>query len=161
MFKATRTLSRKKIVRKRPHSSAGCIVGPYNASRQPIHQFWSKWVMVVTLMCARGSAPHVARGRKTLKRHGFLYKHGKTSKGHNFNCKVWIKNLSGQISSLTHSACSCKIIPPSAPNPPWIRLFNYLNLLFFLLSVIIFFQGDHTLSRKKWSENHLTVELDA
>ena len=26
-------------------------------------------------MCARGPAPHVARGRKTLQMHGFLYKH--------------------------------------------------------------------------------------
>ena len=32
-------------------------------------------VKVVTFMCARGPAPHVARGRKTLQMHGFLYKH--------------------------------------------------------------------------------------
>ena len=50
-FQGDHTLSRKKIVRKSPHSWAGCIVEPYNASRQPIHRFWPKWVMVVTLMC--------------------------------------------------------------------------------------------------------------
>ena len=45
-------LSRKKIVQKPPHSWVRCIVEPYNASRQPVHQFWQKWVMVVTFMCA-------------------------------------------------------------------------------------------------------------
>ena len=33
-------------------------------------------------------APHIARGRKTLQMHGFLYIHGKTLKGRNFNSKA-------------------------------------------------------------------------
>ena len=81
-FQGDHTLSRKIMPKN------GCIVAPYNASRQPIHQFWSKWVMVATLLCARDPAPHVARGRETLQIHGFLYKHGKTSKGRNFNSKI-------------------------------------------------------------------------
>ena len=56
------------MVRKPPHS---CIVEPYNASGQPVRQFWQKWVMVVNFVSARGRAPHVARGRKTLQMHGF------------------------------------------------------------------------------------------
>ena len=39
LFQVDHTLSRKKIVQKPPHSQAGYIVEPYNASRQPIHQF--------------------------------------------------------------------------------------------------------------------------
>ena len=74
-FKATRTLSRKKIAQKPPHNRAGCIVEPYNASRQPKFQFCQKLVKVVTFMFARGPAPHVARGRKHCKRMASLYKH--------------------------------------------------------------------------------------
>ena len=55
--------------------------------------------MVVTFMCARVPAPHKARGRKTLQMHSFLYKHGKTSRDHNFNSKVWVKIPLRQISS--------------------------------------------------------------
>ena len=64
--------------------------------------------MVVTLMCARGPTPHVERGRKTLRLHGFLYKHmGKLQRAvtlilrreSKFPC---IKSLVS-----THSACPC------------------------------------------------------
>ena len=37
--------------------------------------FAKKLVKVVTFMCARGPAPHVARGRKHCKRMASLYKH--------------------------------------------------------------------------------------
>ena len=75
------------------------ISEPYNASRQPKHQFWLKWVKIVTFMYARSHAPHVARGRKTLQMHGFpIQTCGETSKHHNFNSKVWIKILLHQIS---------------------------------------------------------------
>ena len=93
--------------------------------------------MVVTLMCTRGPASHIARGWKTLQMHGFLHKHmGNLQRAiililrceSKFPC---IKSL-----VLTHSACPCKIIPPSAPKPPRIRLFNYLNLLLFLLYLV-------------------------
>ena len=40
--KATKTLSRKKIVQKPPYNRAGCIVEPYNANRQPKLQFCQK-----------------------------------------------------------------------------------------------------------------------
>ena len=95
--KATRTLSRKKNVRKPPHSWAGCLVEPYNASRQPIHQFWPKWVMVVTLLCARGPAPHVAWAENIANAWLPIQTYGVTSKGRNFNSKVWIKIPQGQI----------------------------------------------------------------
>ena len=71
----------KKIVQKPPHSSAGSIVEPYNATKL---QFWPKWVKVVMFMHMRSHASHVARGRKTLQMHGFpLQTYGITSKGHN------------------------------------------------------------------------------
>ena len=74
-FKETRTLNRKKIVQKPPYNRAGCIVEPINASRQPKLQFCQTLVKVVKFMCARGPAPHVARGRKHCKRMVSLYKH--------------------------------------------------------------------------------------
>ena len=55
-------------------------------------QFWQNRVMVVTVIGVRG--------RKTLQMQGFpVQTYGKSSKCHNFNSKVWIKILSGQISS--------------------------------------------------------------
>ena len=45
-------------------------------------------------------AHHVERGRKILQMHGFPTKtYRKTLKGRNFKSKVWVKILSGQISS--------------------------------------------------------------
>ena len=58
------------------------------------------WERDYVLISARGHAHHVMRGHKPLQMHGFpIQTYGKTSKCHNFNSKVWIKILSGQISS--------------------------------------------------------------
>ena len=85
--------------------------------------------MVVTFMCARGPAPHVARGRKTLQMHGFLYKHmGKLQRAITLILRRESKFF--QVKSLvsTHSACPCKNYPPKCSQTPHelIRLFNYL-----------------------------------
>ena len=48
--------------------------------------------------CPTSSGPSRSEWAETLQMHGFLYKHEETSKGHNFNCKVWVK-MSDQISS--------------------------------------------------------------
>ena len=89
--------------------------------------------MVVTFMCARGPAPHVACGRKTLQTHGFLYKHmGKLQRAITLILRCESKFF--QVKSLvsTHSACPCKNYPPKCSLTPHeldyliIYLFNYL-----------------------------------
>ena len=42
-FQGDHTLSRKKMVRKPPHSRAGCIVEPYNASRHQNSHIYNVW----------------------------------------------------------------------------------------------------------------------
>ena len=115
LFKATRTLSRKtKICPKPPYNRAGCIVEPYNASRQPKFQFCQKLVKVVTFMCAWA---------ETLQTHGFpVQTYGETSKGHNFKCKTWIKFSKGQISAFD-PFCTLvqKLCPQVLPVPHWIN----------------------------------------
>ena len=89
--------------------------------------------MVVTLMCARGPTPHVARGRKTLQVHGFLYKHmGKLQRAITLIVRCESKFPAIKILVLTHSACPCKNYPPKCSQSPHELdyLFNYLNLLF-------------------------------
>ena len=52
-------------------SVATCIVGPHTCKQAPIVQFCANRVMVVTLICTRGHAHHVQRGRKALQVYGF------------------------------------------------------------------------------------------
>ena len=86
---------------------------PYNASRQPKLQFCQKLVKVVTFMCARSPAPHVARGRKTLQMHGFLYKHmGKLQRAITLILRRESKFFQVKSLVLTHSACPCKNYVP-------------------------------------------------
>ena len=75
--------------------------------------------MVVTLMCARGPAPRVARGRKTLQMHGFLYKYmGKLQRA--ITLILRRESKFPRIKSLvsTHSACPCKNYPPKCSQIP-------------------------------------------
>ena len=75
--------------------------------------------MVVTLMCARGPTPHVARGRKTLQVHGFLYKHmGKLQRAITLIVRCESKFPAIKILVLTHSACPCKNYPPKCSQTP-------------------------------------------
>ena len=113
------TKQKKKIVQKSPYNRAGCIVEPYNASRQPKFQFCPKLVKVVTFMCARGPAPHVARGRKHCKRMASLYKHmGKLQRAVTLIQRRESKFF--QVKSLvsTHSACPCKNYVPKYSQTP-------------------------------------------
>ena len=89
-FQGDHTLSKKNVWKPR-HSRAGCITEPYNASRQPVLQFWPNWVKVVTFLCAW--AENIANAWLPIQTYG------KTSKGRSFNSKVWIKVTLGQISS--------------------------------------------------------------
>ena len=79
--KATRTLSRKKIVQKPPYNRAGCIVEPYNASRQPKFQFCQK-VGKGRHVDVRAWAENIAIAWLPIQTYG------KTSKGRNFNSKA-------------------------------------------------------------------------
>ena len=70
-------------------------------------------------MCARGPAPHVARGRKTLQTHGFLYKHmGKLQRAITLIVRCESKICPVKSLVLTHSACSCKNYPPKCSQSP-------------------------------------------
>ena len=99
-FKATWTLSRKKIVQKPPHNRAGCIVEPYNASRQAKFQLCQKVGKGRHDYVRAWPRPSRSAWAKTLQTHGFpVQTYGETSKGRNFDSKAWIKIPEGQISS--------------------------------------------------------------
>ena len=68
-FQASNT-SRKKIIQK-AHTARTSIVEATQYKQALPEQFWANQVMVVMFICARGHAPYVARGRKTLQMHGF------------------------------------------------------------------------------------------
>ena len=87
------------------NNRAGCIVEPYNASGQPNFNFVKKLVKVVTFMCARGPAPHVARGRKHCKCMASLYKHmGKLQRAVTLILRRESKFLKVKSLHLIHSA---------------------------------------------------------
>ena len=90
--------------------------------------------MVVTLMCARGPAPHVARGRKTLQMHGFLYKHmGKLQRAVTLILRRESKfsHVKSRIS--THSACRYKNYLPKCSQFP--QTFYTQEIFFFFYLV--------------------------
>ena len=138
-FKATRTLSRKKIIQKPPYNGAGCIVEPYNASRQPKFQFCQKkLVKVVTFMCARGPAPHVARGRKHCKRMASLYKHmGKLQRAVTLILRRESKFSHVKSRVLTHSACRCKNYLPKCSQ--FLQTFFAQEIFFFFFYLVFNF----------------------
>ena len=128
-------------MQKPSYNRAGCIVEPYNATRQPRFQFRQNVVKVVTFMCARGPAPHVARGRKHCKRMASLYKHmGKLQRAVTLilRCESKICPVKSLVS--THSACPCKNCPPK-----YSQTLHELDYLF----KFAFFKLPCTLSRKK------------
>ena len=130
-FKETRTLSRKKIVQKPPYNRAGCIVEPYNASRQPKFQFCKKLVKVVTFMCARDPAPHVARRRKHCKRMASLYKHiEKFQRAVTLIVRRESKICPVKSLVSTHSACPCKNYLPKYSQTP--HELDYLFIYLFI-----------------------------
>ena len=97
--------------------------------------------MVVTFVCTRGHAPHVACGRKTLQMYGFpMQTYGKTLRRHNFNSKVWIKNLCSNL----HAH---QILSPES-------IFKYPIIIFESFSFYLvynFKQAPHTKQKKKMS----------
>ena len=132
--KETRTLSRKNIVQKPPYNRAGCIVEPYNASRQPKFNFVKKLVKVVKFMCARGPAPHVMRGRKHCKRMASLYKHmGKLQRAVTLILRRESKFSHVKSRILTHSACRCKNYLPKCSQ--FLQIFFAQEIIFFFYLV--------------------------
>ena len=88
--------------------------------------FVNKLVKVVTFMCSRGPAPHVARGRKHCKRMASLYKHmGKLQRA--VTLMLRHESKFPKIKSLvsTHSACPYKNYAPRCSQPPC-ELFFYI-----------------------------------
>ena len=65
--------------------------------------------MVVTFMCARGPAPHVARGQKHCKHMASLYKHmGKLQRAVTLIVRCESKICPVKFLVSTNSACPCK-----------------------------------------------------
>ena len=85
-------------------------------------------------MCARGPAPHVARGRKALQMHGFLYKHmGILQRAVTLILRRESKFFQVKSLVLTHSAFPCKNDPSKCSQPP--HELDYLfNILFFSIT---------------------------
>ena len=109
---------------------------------QPVLQFWLNWVKVVTFMCPRSPAPHVARGwEKTLHLHGFpVQTYGKTSKDRNFNSKAWIKFF--QVKSTFDPFCvPVQKLYPKCPQFP-----HELTIIFSTKCVA---RGPHTKQKKR------------
>ena len=92
--------------------------------------FVKKLVKVVRLMCARGPAPHVARGRKHCKRMASLYKHmGKLQRAVTLILRRESKFPKVKSVVSIHSACPCKnYLPKYSPTPQ--TLINYINSFF-------------------------------
>ena len=88
--KATRTLSRKKkYIQKPPYNGAGCIVEPYNASRQPKFLFCQKVGKGRHVYVRAWPRPSRSAWAETLQTHGFpVQTYGETSKGRNFDSKA-------------------------------------------------------------------------
>ena len=85
-FQGDLNTKQKKIVQKPPYNRAGCIVEPYNASRQPKFQKVGKGRRVYVRAWPR---PSRSAWAETLETHGFpVQTYGETSKGCNFNAKV-------------------------------------------------------------------------
>ena len=103
-------------------------------------------------MCARGSAPHVARGWKTLQMHGFLYKHmGELQRAVTLILRRESKFPKVKSLVSTHSACSCKnYLPKCSPTPQ--TLINYINSFFSSYSV-------HTKQKKLSRKPHNTPRM--
>ena len=81
--------------------------------------FVKKLVKVVTFMCARGPAPHVERGQKTLQLHGFLYKHmGKLQRTITLILRRESKICLVKSLVSTRSACPYKNYPPKCSQIP-------------------------------------------
>ena len=119
-FKATRTLSRKKIVQKPPYNRAGCIVEPYNASRQPKFQVCQKIGKGRHVYVRAWPRPSRSAWAETLQTHGFpVQTYGKLQRAVTLFLRRESKFF--QVKSLisAHSACPCKNYPPQVfPTPP-------------------------------------------
>ena len=113
------TLSRKKIVRKTPHSVATCIVGLHKCKQTPIVQFCANRVMVVTLI-RRAWAYNIASVWLPYTNMGNTIFKGANQK---VGFIIFI--------STPHSACSCKNYGLKCfPELQTLDYFNYLNLFF-------------------------------
>ena len=92
--------------------------------------FVKKLVKVVTFMCARGPAPHVARGRKHCKRMASLYKHmGKLQRAVTLILRRESKFSHVKSHVLTHSACRCKNYLPKCSQ--FLQTFFAQEIFFF------------------------------
>ena len=83
------TKQKKKIVQKPPYNRAGCIVEPYNASRQPKSKFCQKVGKGRHVYVRVWPRPSRSAWAETLQTHGFpVQTYGETSKGRNFDSKA-------------------------------------------------------------------------
>ena len=109
--------------------------------------FVKKLVKVVTFMCARGPAPHVARGRKHCKRMASLYKHmGELQRAVTLMLRCESKFPKVKSLVLIHSACPYKNYAPRCSQHPC-ELFFYI--FFYLVFNYLVFNKSLRLIVKK------------
>ena len=85
---------------------------------------------VVTFMCTRGPAPHVARGWKTLQMHGFLYEYmGKLQRAVTLILRCELKFSKVKSLASIHSACPCKNYLLKCSQSPQTLNAHVMNLL--------------------------------
>ena len=131
------------MVRKPPHSRAGCIVEPYNASRRPNSHIYN-----VCLVKGRQCTPRARNFYgQTLQVNGFLYKHmGILQSAVTLILRYESKFPAIKILVLTHSACPCKKYLPKCS-----QVLSELHLFKFL-----FFQASvHTKQKKNCPKYHI------
>ena len=122
-FKGTIHTKQKKNYPEKPHRTARVHCRAIQCKQTPHTQFSANLVKVVMYTCARSAWAEI------LQMHGFpVQTYGKTSKCHNFNSKVWIKILSGQISSFGPFCVPCRnYVPKCSQNPCELHYLNFFS----------------------------------
>ena len=129
-FQGDQNTKQKKNVQKPPYNQAGCIVEPYNASRQPKFQFCQKVGKGRHVYVRASPRPSRSAWAETLQTHGFpVQTYGKLQRAVTSFLRCESKFF--QVKSLvsTHSACPCKSYVPRCSQIP--HELHYLSFVFF------------------------------
>ena len=130
IFQGDQNTKQKKIVQKLPYNRAGCIVEPYNASRQPKSQFCQKVGKGRHVYVRAWPRPSRSAWAETLQTYGFpVQTYGKLQRAVTLFLRRESKFF--QVKSLvsTHSARPCKNYVPRCSQIP--HELHYLSFVFF------------------------------
>ena len=137
-FQGDQNTKQKKIVQKSPYNRAGCIVEPYNASRQPKFHFCQTVGKGRHVYVRAWPRPPRSAWAETLQMHGFpVQTYGKLQRAITSFLRRESKFF--QVKSLvsTHSACPCKNYVPRCSQIP--HELHYLSFFFYLVFNLINF----------------------